>query len=660
MFLRRLIVIVTMGAALAPMSSWAMNANVDSLRAELVALDEDTTRIMTLHHLARELFFASSDSVLPPALEAERLARRLHFDRGLMLALYDQGLGHYGAGRYDEALDHYQQALAIADEIHAPEVRFKLVNNIGVIHSLTGQHAEALRAYQECLDTCEDAAACHYRPTIMLNIGNIYAGVDDYARAAEIWLEAAELLGEDDHPRLVSLYDNLGVAYRHLDDLDLAIEYGTRALDMRRRIGPEVDLASPLSNLAATAVHAGDLEAAERYIDEALVLLETADRPAGRMSILLTLSAVRRYQGRLEESVTFAEEALRLTRDLDDAPSRKTAHDNLGSSLMGLGAYKEAARHMEVAMSLTDSLNDAGYIRRIAMMQATHDHESEKAALAMESQRSLDVLEHRHRFRMLITVIIGLTMLLLAGILAQLYRVQKRFNSTLASRNDILGVMVAERTRELRAVSRQLVRLREDERRRLARDIHDDLGQAMTAVRMHIAHASTRQTVEEIKPVLAVVEGIVGDAARESSRLIQDLRPTALEKLGLEGALQWLADNHRQRFGVKVRVELPRDFECAEDTRLALFRIAQEALHNSGKHADATDVLVKLRREGGGAVLMVKDDGAGFVPEDREPQCFGVQGMMESARALDGTFECISAPGEGAEIHVVIPCRRYQ
>lgn len=660
MFLRRLMVIVTLGAVLAPVASWAANAKVDSLRTELATLDEDTTRVVTLHHLARELFFAGSDSVLPPALEAERLARRLHFDRGLMLALYDQGLGHYGAGRYADALDHYQQALAIADELHAPEVRFKLVNNIGVVHSLTGQHAEALRAYQECLDTCEEAAACHYRPTIMLNIGNIYAGVEDYGRAAEIWLEAAELLGDGDHPRMVSICDNLGVAYRHLGDLELAAEYGRRAVEMRRRLGPAWALVGPLSNLAATAVYAEDFELAEGYIDEALALLQETDVPTARLSVLLTLSNIRNIQNRPDESIAAAEEALRLSRDLDDASSRLLAHGNLGSALTKRGDFEEAATHLRLAVTLSDSLNDAGYVRRIAMMQATHDHESEKAAMAMESQRRLDLMEHRHRFRMLVTVIIGLTVLLLAGILAQLYRVQKRFNATLASRNDILGVMVAERTRELRAVSRQLVRLREDERRRLARDIHDDLGQAMTAVRMHIAHAGTRKTVEEIRPVLAVMEGIVGDAARESSRLIQDLRPTALEKLGLEGALQWLADNHRQRFGVKVRVELPREFECAEDARLALFRIAQEALHNSGKHADATDVLVQLRREGGAAVLTVKDDGAGFVMEDRDPQCFGVQGMVESARALDGTFECISAPGEGAEIRVVIPCRRYE
>jgi PAS domain S-box-containing protein len=215
----------------------------------------------------------------------------------------------------------------------------------------------------------------------------------------------------------------------------------------------------------------------------------------------------------------------------------------------------------------------------------------------------------------------------------------------------------------LQMFSRQLIEAQEDERRRIARELHDQIGQVLTAVKMNL-HAV--QQVCDPKDVGAHIKDNI-EAVDEALRLVRDLsvdlRPPLLDDLGLVTALQWYVDRYakRTRVAAEVLIDLKDPNErFSREVETACFRIAQEALTNVARHAQAKRVLLRLRKKANVLVLLVKDDGVGFNPNalrKRAPRVvtLGLLGMQERAHAAGGHVEIASAVSKGTEVRLELP-----
>ena len=210
----------------------------------------------------------------------------------------------------------------------------------------------------------------------------------------------------------------------------------------------------------------------------------------------------------------------------------------------------------------------------------------------------------------------------------------------------------------LQMFSRQLIEAQEDERRRIARELHDQIGQVLTAVKMNL-HAV--QKVSEASEVSCYINDNI-DAVDEALRLVRDLsvdlRPPVLDDFGLATALRWYVDRYAERTGLEVEVvfDLPDEQErFSRDLETACFRIAQEALTNVVRHAQASTVLLQLVEEGNALLLSVKDDGVGFDEESlrkRAPRAatLGLISMQERAHAAGGEIEIDSVIARGTTV----------
>jgi signal transduction histidine kinase len=210
----------------------------------------------------------------------------------------------------------------------------------------------------------------------------------------------------------------------------------------------------------------------------------------------------------------------------------------------------------------------------------------------------------------------------------------------------------------LRRLGAHAERIKEDERRRIAREIHDDLGQNLLALRIEAdmlssrtgerhprLHARARETVNQI------------DATIKSVRqIINDLRPNVLD-LGLSAAVDWQLTEFRRRTGIQCDLmETHQDIQASDQCATALFRILQESLSNIVRHAQATRVQVVLRVERDSILMSVGDNGVGLPPRGRhKPGSFGLVGIEERMNILDGSFEIHSVPGSGTTIRVAVP-----
>ncbi len=211
---------------------------------------------------------------------------------------------------------------------------------------------------------------------------------------------------------------------------------------------------------------------------------------------------------------------------------------------------------------------------------------------------------------------------------------------------------------QLRALSAHLEQVREEERTRIAREIHDELGQALTGLKLDLSWFAGRLPnqpllAEKSAAMLKLIDSTV-NAVR---RLSTELRPAVLDNLGLSAAIEWLAQEFQRRTGVSCEFITPEDdLVLDKDRTTALFRIAQEALTNVARHARARSVHILLERDGTQLLLRITDDGRGIADlEQHSTHSFGLLGMRERAHLLGGTFEIAGRAGEGTTLTVQLP-----
>jgi signal transduction histidine kinase len=260
----------------------------------------------------------------------------------------------------------------------------------------------------------------------------------------------------------------------------------------------------------------------------------------------------------------------------------------------------------------------------------------------------------------------------LAGALERMRSSLAELIGAVASANEQLEKRVAERTQQLARANEELrdreaalarlyekvVSAQEDERKRIARELHDDTSQSLAVLVMAIdgAIAALRSGVA---PRLDEAKALAVRTIEEVHRMILDLRPSVLDDLGLQSAIRWYAERHLVSRGLSVRCE----FE-AEDRRLpgafetALFRVCQEAMSNIARHAQAETVLIQLSESDGVIRIEIEDDGKGFEPGNvshADRRHFGLMGIEERVEILGGKVRIESAPGKGTRIHLEIP-----
>lgn len=215
-----------------------------------------------------------------------------------------------------------------------------------------------------------------------------------------------------------------------------------------------------------------------------------------------------------------------------------------------------------------------------------------------------------------------------------------------------------EATERSQHLSRRLLSVQEEERRHLSRELHDEFGQLLAGITMHL-QAAKGLAGEAARPRLEECVVLLQHAGAQLRSLVLELRPTMLESAGLTPTLRWLADQHQQRTGITTQV-VGHLNDVPSDLAIACFRSAQEALTNAMRHSRARHVWIELNQTDGTLELTVRDDGVGFNVKkalDRAARRghLGLLGMRERVQILGGDLEVRSEPGHGARIHIWLP-----
>ncbi|MFN0105726.1 MAG: sensor histidine kinase [Bryobacteraceae bacterium] len=292
--------------------------------------------------------------------------------------------------------------------------------------------------------------------------------------------------------------------------------------------------------------------------------------------------------------------------------------------------------------------------RRDAVLDLTRDIEGLNNE-NMVRQRALVAtreLELRQSFVWMLWVTMGLGVAIALGAGFRFHVVESKAEEQYRRLEEAEG--------EMRRLSQLLVRAQEEERKRLSRELHDQVGQMLTALRMEVGHIERSRFNDgafaahtaECKSLIDTIVGTVRD-------LSMGLRPSMLDDIGLGPALQWLARDYSRRYNCPVNVSLEGDLDTLPEAyRTCTYRVVQEALTNCARHAKATRIDVSVQGAGGWLLLRIRDDGVGLNPRTNPKTGLGLLGIQERVRELNGTMSVLSEEGGGTSLRVEMPLER--
>ncbi len=322
--------------------------------------------------------------------------------------------------------------------------------------------------------------------------------------------------------------------------------------------------------------------------------------------------------------------------------------DQYWAFVLPLVQLPPARRASDVRRILSERIlpRRANVVRIVAHVQSLN-----RSHLA-EQQRREAAIYSRSSARFLLTG--GVALLLSVGVgafvTARVSRLERRLRTQLAANAEIAA--------DLHRLSARLVRAQEDERRLIARELHDEVGQALTAVKLQLAVAR-RAVPADGASALDEARGVADAALQSVRQLSRLLHPPMLDDMGLASALDWFLKGFADRTGVAMDfVHSGMDDRPAPEVETCLFRVVQEATTNIARYASATACRVYLQRLPTSVVLTVEDNGRGFNPlsvRRQAPDGFGLLGIEERVADARGTFRLESAPGRGTRITVELP-----
>jgi signal transduction histidine kinase len=412
----------------------------------------------------------------------------------------------------------------------------------------------------------------------------------------------------------------------------------------------------------ARRLHAAVLQANEAYHANARELEQL------RSGIHLSSLLLRDYllDPRAERTATYRTELLDLKAQIDDRlqklhklmPSRETA--KLAEMRTELDAYWDTFDPMFAWTSQERYAYSFGFLRhrvipkRESVLRLAADVEALNETLLQEQGSRIAELEAEFSAFLQRAVIISLVGGLLVAF-ASIFRV-----SQLERRSERQHIRTLSAENEMRRLSQQLVHAQEEERKAISRELHDEIGQMLTGLRMEFRTLSRMNGVPAKEFQSHIEEGkLLLDQALQCVRdTAMGLRPSMLDDLGLEAALQWQSRDFCRRHDIPVNVTVRADLSTLQDRyKTNLYRIVQEALTNCARHANARSISIAVDQDGDRLRLVIRDDGIGIKASGRG-KGLGLIGIQERARELGGTARIEPGPSQGTVLTVIMPAQQ--
>lgn len=620
-------------------------------RDSLLAIVNDQAgeeKVLNLIQIARGYFVEQDTLSLRFSKEAIELPKSMGYRLGVGQAKLFHALGMPEI-MPDSALKYYLASSEILDELAHPWAHFGY-KNAADIYINWGWYPEALNLMHKILDINKRSGDTLLMVESLSTLGHLHYSLREYTEADHWQREALQILGELYDPvRKGLIYGRIGIGFDEQGMYDSALYYNYLALAQFEKAEATDYIAQWLSNVANTHIQKGEYAEAGKTLNQAFTYDMHPDRKA---IIFNNLGKVYLETGKFElaeralDSAAWYAKRFHYLRFLSETYYRR--HElrlRQGRTTEALDLFKHYA-------NLKDSLWDVSKTEQLAMMRAKFEIESKENALLLEKAER-DRMEHEKN-RAELSALRAQRWLLGTGVFVLLlgmhiYLVMQRTRRKAENEKNL--AIIREQEKGLEAI----IQAQEDERQRVAKDLHDGVGQQVSALSLNFQvlgqkiSACNDGLIEDVEKIKRLIRETGNDVRNVSHQMM----PRALTDFGLVDALEDLLDKCFENSNINhifshngLEERLPRHIE------IALYRITQELANNIIKHAKASEVVVAIERTGSLCNLSVKDDGIGMQKKSRDG--LGINNIRGRANALKGKLNIRSRKGKGTKVDVAV------
>jgi signal transduction histidine kinase len=618
----------------------------DSLDQKLSA-KADTSKVKVLSDLCWEYRFISADTAIMFGEMALKLAEDLKFPKGIAQAFNDLGIIYMDKANYRKATKYFGEAMKLREQLNDLPGQASLYNKLGIIDQKQGRLKEALQNQIAALKMYEQLGqdkwigySLNNIAIIHQNLGNLEKSLKYHEKGLEYRVKMGDEAGE------ANSLSNMANVYAKMYDTTRAIAYYEKALAISRQLKNEEYISAILSNMGNIYMAKKEFKKALTFYSESLEIRERLGDNKGISSTLSRMGSLYTEIGRYQDA------AMALNRALEISKKILVIEEEL-SALLGLAKLKALTNQTDSAiilMKLYIATNDSVYSERIKQqildVQSQYETDKLEQDLEMVKQEKqfteIKLIQRKTQLWLLVFIIISMTG---AGIFL-FYRHQQRQKAAAD----------AEKIRQQEARMSAVFQAQEEERRRIAKELHDGVGQTLIALKMNYHKLSFKATSRDLAQDLKRLHTMLDNASAEVRTISHQMMPVELEQFGLVPAIENLLKMNFENAPLQYHFEHSGfDNRISDQIELALFRILQELVSNVIKHAQATFLNVQLIKLKTHVVLNVSDNGIGFDVDATEKNGIGLLNIASRIDAIKGHLNYESAPGTGTSVTIRIP-----
>ena len=547
----------------------------------------------------------------------------------------------------DKAFEHVNKSLLNAKKNNDRQ-RIALSNSLaGTIKYIQGDFENSYKYYFEALRTDEEIGNKASLGRDYHNIGMALSNAGKDSMALSFYFKSIGIsLEQSDRERLVKSFNSLGISYMNLHLYDSAVIYMEKAADLANKIGKPLIVGSIKHNLAMYFLRNGNTGKALKLLQESLEANRSLRNERGIATNFLYMAQCMNSSGNTKSGLSYLDSALSLGLKGGFKDIVSQSYLDLSSMHEKRSEYQQALDNLKSRTAVEEEIFNAEASRQITDMQTKYDTEkkvAENQLLTKENAvKDLEISQQKVQKYVLIGSV--LVTLLLSVLIYNRYKLKQQ------------KILSEELLKQEKLRLKTMVIAQETERKRIAGELHDGIGQMLSAVKLNVAALAGNQK-EEFDIQYKNALGLIDDSCVELRNISHAMMPGLLVKSGLIPALKDLADKINNSSFLKIFIESDgMENRPHQNIEIQVYRIIQELLNNIMKYADAKEVHIQLNKSDSGLTFMMEDDGKGFDKNILKTSSGnGWNNINSRLEILNASLEIDSQPGRGTVVFVEVP-----
>lgn len=634
---------------------------LDSIRKEIIRAETDSARVYWHGRMVWNSFNFHTDTVEIHLQKAKLINSTLE-DQAMAIKLkHYHGLLHRVRGEYAAAIDTFKQVAAHYEQRNDSLAMSGSLFNLGVIYSYIGNYEKSLEYYYKDLRIHEKNNNQGYVANAWNSIGIIHKNRKNYTEAIKCYNKAQEIYeNEVENPgMLATVYNNKANVFLELGDFDQVQYFAEKSKKIDEQIERPWGIAHSLNTLGIAARETGDYSTAEKMAKRAIEINQKLNQPQELSNAYLNYGEVMLARRNFPLAKLFIYRAIALSDSIDYVLGLKQGYQSLTELFESQNQFQEAYKAQQNFIIFQDSILNQEKVRSMKNLEIQYEVEKQELTLNKLTQENQlqGQINQRIRQSNIAWTIASTLFALLFLISIYWYRNRLAKNKLLATKEAALQQAQIQQLEQKQKVLtlNAMINGQEEERQRIAKDLHDSLGSLLTTVKLNFKAIHQRTKKLEKVNGYEKVDELLDHASQEVRRISQDMMPDVL-KISLSEGIKEIANNIQASSSITVNFQEfgTKSSSLTNAQKVMVYRIVQELTQNALKHASASHIILQLSWLGDRLQVVVEDNGLGFDPENVK-KGLGLRSIQSRTEYLKGELDLDSKPGIGTTITIDIP-----